>query len=38
MKIKSVEATWLHVPIPEARQYACDLDGRAGPQDASPAV
>lgn len=25
MKIKSVEATWLHVPIPEARQHVSDF-------------
>jgi hypothetical protein len=45
MKIKNVEATWLHVPIPEARQHVSDFGRMAtiltvapGPRDAHPMV
>ncbi len=34
MKIKSVSATWLHVPIPEARQHTTDF-GRIASFDAT---
>ena len=34
MKIKSVHATWVHVPIPEAQQHLSDF-GRISSFDAT---